>query len=183
MTENGGHFHYVCTHDEALDLVNRREHFWISNCGCREDRGNQCRRSSMEVCLQFNEATAASGSARRAVSKAEVMELLQESASTRLVARPFRKDDDFSITDGICFCCDDCCGYFLNPLEECDKGAVEQKTDLEACIDCGICEEVCYFMARQIINGELTLSSEACYGCGLCLAVCPGKCIQMIPRN
>jgi Pyruvate/2-oxoacid:ferredoxin oxidoreductase delta subunit len=183
MSQNGLHFHYVCTHEEALDLIQQRESFWISNCGCREERGNQCRRSRQDVCLQFSEATAASGSARRAVSKAEVITLLQEATSKQLVARPFRKEGDFSVTDGICFCCDDCCGYFLNPEEECDKGAFIEKTDLEACTHCGLCEDICHFAARTMVNSELSLNRENCYGCGLCVTVCPEACVQMVARN
>jgi Pyruvate/2-oxoacid:ferredoxin oxidoreductase delta subunit len=182
MSQNGLHLHYICTHAEAIELVNQRERFWISNCGCREDQGNHCRRSRTDLCLQFSETTAASGSGKVAMQKAEVLELLREVRTKPLVARPFRKENDFSLTDGICFCCDDCCGYFLNPEEQCNKGAFIEKTDLEICTHCGICEEVCYFVARTMVNSELSLNRENCYGCGLCLSVCPEACIEMVMR-
>ena len=41
--------HYVCTRDAARTMVDGLERFWLSNCGCREERG-KCERSRMDVC-------------------------------------------------------------------------------------------------------------------------------------
>lgn len=183
MSQNDFHFHYVCTHQEAYDLIEGNDRFWISNCECREERGNHCRRSRLDVCLQFSDATAASGSGRRMASKPEVMDLFLEAKNKYLVTRPFRKEGDYSITDGICFCCDDCCGYFLKPEERCDKGAFLEKTEMEVCNHCGICADVCHFGARKMTDGQLSIDRENCYGCGLCLSVCPEDCVEMVSRN
>jgi len=130
----------------------------------------------------FNPEVPGSGSGMKQVSLAEVMGILQEAQAKFLVARPFRNQARTD-TDGICFCCDDCCGYFLDPSERCDKGELIAETDFDLCNHCGACVEVCYFKARKMMENELTAENERCYGCGLCVAVCTEDCIQMIDRS
>lgn len=181
MGGEGAALHYVCTLGEARALVDSQARFWVSNCGCRENRGN-CGRSRLDVCLQFKNPTAAGGSGLREVSRSDVEVILQEAELKRLVARPYRDTRNMSETEGICFCCDDCCGYFRNADETCDRGAWVETTDLSLCDDCLACVPVCHFGARMVHNGRLVLHSDNCYGCGLCLDVCPNHGIEMVPR-
>jgi len=137
--------HYVCTFEEAVELIEACPRFWVSNCGCREQKG-ECKRSRVDVCLQFAEATGADGSGIREIGRDEVDEILREAREKHLVARPFR--DSGGAVEGICFCCDDCCGYFLDPTERCDKGRMVERTDLEfdgatyRCVDPAACRPV-----------------------------------------
>lgn len=181
MSNNELYFHYVSTHEQAEDLIRQNENFWVSNCGCRENAGN-CKQSRIDVCLCFNEYDSGSGTDFHQVDKKFAEELMREAKQKNLVTRPFRDEKDFSQTGGICFCCQDCCGYFTDPAEKCDKGIFIEKTDPEVCNDCGLCVEICYFGARTIKNGKLQLNRENCYGCGLCIKNCPLQCIQMINR-
>jgi ferredoxin len=176
------HLHYVATRAEATALIAGHEEFWVSNCGCREERPG-CRRSRTDVCLSFQGPGGSYGSGLREVDRAFAEGLLQEAQDKHLVVRPFR-DDDRTRALGICFCCDDCCGYFLEKDKyECDKGKYVARTDKEACADCGTCVEVCYFGARTLADDELTLAEEACYGCGLCADVCPEACVTLEERG
>jgi len=176
-------FHYVCTRKEARELVKRRDRFWISNCGCREARG-RCERSRMDVCLWFRDDITPYGTGFREISPGEVVEIFGEAEEKHLVSRPFRDEETRTKTDGICFCCDcdDCCDYFLNPEEVCDKGALIEKTETDECTNCGMCVDVCYFGARKMAEEELTVDRQKCYGCGLCVDVCPVECVEMVPR-
>jgi ferredoxin len=171
--------HYVCTHEKARELVQAHPRFWVCNCGCRESRG-ACARSRMDLCLMFTPDDPGSGSAKKEATRAEVLDILQEAETKFLVARPWR-DDARHETIGICFCCDDCCGCFLDSSEGCDKGDLVARTDFDACTHCGDCMDVCYFHARMMASDKLTVDAERCYGCGLCLAVCPEACIRMVP--
>jgi ferredoxin len=174
--------HYVCTRDEARAILATHDRFWVSNCGCREGRGG-CDRSRMDVCLSFSASNASGGDGLCEIDRGELEGLLQLAGDAHLVARPFR-DDSRLETVGFCFCCDDCCGYFLHPHEEpCDKGNEIEITDLDACSACGECTQVCYFGARTVKDGQLDVDREACYGCGLCLDVCPEECIRLEPRG
>jgi ferredoxin len=174
--------HFVCTLDEARKLVDEREHYWVCNCRCREHRG-PCKRSRMDVCLQFAAKTSADGSHKKKASRATVDAILAEAREKHLVPRPFRNEDRSQV-DGICFCCNDCCGYFLGLHEPCDKGDLIERTNVKLCESCGACEKACYFGARTIDGeGQLAIDQEKCYGCGLCVDVCPMDCVKMVDRN
>jgi NAD-dependent dihydropyrimidine dehydrogenase PreA subunit len=174
--------HFVCTRSEARNIVDGHERFWVSNCGCREIRG-KCERSRIDVCLQFYEKTAAGDSGLKEISRDQVEAVLMEAETQHLVTRPFRDEQTKSRVEGICFCCDDCCGYFVDPGGyECEKGAFTERTIMDRCTHCGLCADVCYFGVRKMIGGMLLIHENSCYGCGLCLDVCPERCIEMVER-
>jgi Na+-translocating ferredoxin:NAD+ oxidoreductase RNF subunit RnfB len=171
--------------DQARAIVDEKERFWISNCGCREE-GAGCARSRIDLCLQFrDDIPGGGGSGLHEVSRSDVDEVLKEAQERRLVARPYRNEQNRRETDGICFCCDDCCWYFVREEEEeeCDKGSLIETTERDACRDCASCVGGCYFNARKIENGRLVLDRDECYGCGLCVDLCPEECIQMVQRR
>lgn len=175
-------FHYVCTRDQARELLRNHDRFWVMNCGCREARG-QCARSRMDVCLMFKGDIAGSGSSGvKEISRVQVEDIFKEAEDKHLVTRPFRNESNMAETDGICFCCDDCCGYFLDPEEVCDRGALVESTDSDRCTSCGTCAEVCYFNARELEHDDLKVDPGNCYGCGLCIDVCPEGSVRMVPR-
>jgi Na+-translocating ferredoxin:NAD+ oxidoreductase subunit B len=174
--------HYVCTHEEARKICFSHKQFWVSNCGCREGKGS-CDKTRLDVCLIFRGDIGSSGSGLKEITLTDMISLLDLAEEQGLVTRPYRNDQDKSITDGICFCCDDCCGYFLEPEHEiCDKGDFVEQTDLKSCNYCGDCVPVCHFGARKMINDELIINREKCYGCGLCIDTCIGKSIELTPR-
>ncbi len=175
--------HFVATLDEAAGLIRERKEFWACNCGCREGRG-KCKRSRMDVCLYFNAGREFSGSGGHKISRSEAEGILREAVDKNLVARPFRNMKEHDLLDGICFCCDDCCGYILDPEEEeCDKGKMIEHTEMADCTSCGICVEVCHFKARIVEDDQLQVIADKCYGCGLCVDTCPTGCIEMKSRS
>jgi ferredoxin len=172
--------HYVCTHQEAEEIIKNQTRFFVSNCGCREGRG-KCDQSRMDVCVSFTGAFA-TGSGQKEVDRAFVAGILAEAKAKDLVARPFR-DESRKNDEGLCFCCNDCCSYFADRSEICDRGKFVEKTDMETCTDCEACVDFCYFGARKMEDGKLKVTTSECYGCGLCLTACPEDCIEMVPRN
>ncbi len=181
MAGNDLAFHFVCTRDEARKIINKHRQFWVSNCGCRENKG-KCNRSRIDVCLYFRDDITNFGSSFHKAKKSEVNEILQEAKDKYLVTRPFRDEKNMRRTGGICFCCDDCCEYFVKPGQKCDKGKFIERTNRSKCSNCGTCVDVCYFKARDI-NDKLKINRRKCYGCGLCIDVCPSKCIEMKRRR
>jgi NAD-dependent dihydropyrimidine dehydrogenase PreA subunit len=175
------HIHYVATLDEARALLRGKTTFWVSNCGCREGKG-ECGQSRMDVCVCIEESFPPTGSGRRQIGPREVEGILQEAREKLLVPRPFRDMETLTRTAGVCFCCADCCSYFANPTEPCDKGASIELTDLKACTGCGDCIEVCHFGARAEADEAVEVKRDRCYGCGVCVEVCPEECIEMVPR-
>ncbi|MBI5502556.1 MAG: 4Fe-4S binding protein [Deltaproteobacteria bacterium] len=173
--------HRVCTHDEARELIAGEDKFWIARCGCREAKGT-CRHSRHDLCLYFIPEYPGA-IAMRKVSRAFVDAARAHALERQLVPRPFRDETDFDRTVGVCFCCDDCCGYFLDPSEPCAKGKLVERTVLAECTDCGACAEVCHFGAKTMRDGKLKIANGKCYGCGLCVPVCPTECVSMVPRT
>lgn len=182
MSDSKTPMHYVCTWDEAEGLIAEHNRYWVCNCGCREGRGG-CARSRMDVCLTFAPDATVTGSGHKEITAGNVQAIMDEAREKFLVARPFRDDATRSRLEGICFCCDDCCGYFLNPEEICDKGTYIEQTDMRRCTHCGDCVPVCYFGARIMADDSMVVDSDKCYGCGLCVASCPVDCIEMVVRN
>ena len=176
-------FHYIATLEEAERIVRDHDRFWVSNCGCREG-GPGCKRSRVDLCLFFdNSDIKGTGSNFHEVDHEFVDGILKEAKEKHLVSRPFRYENDRTRNQGICFCCDDCCEYFKGSDYPCDKGKFIEKTDREACTDCGDCEDVCYYSARTMADGKLELNRDNCAGCGLCRDVCPVDCIRMVERR
>jgi len=58
-------------------------------------------------------------------------------------------------------------------------GRERAEIDRELCIDCGICEEHCYYDAIAEQGGEYVILPE-CRGCGICSCVCPEDAIRVI---
>lgn len=173
--------HFVCTLAQAESLIDSQKRFWVSNCGCREENRG-CEYSRLDVCLFFKPEGEGTGSGFKKIDKEFARGILKEARERRLVPRPFRDENDRNQIGGICFCCPDCCSYFQNEAEICEKGDFIEKTDNDACIACGTCTDVCCFGARKINNGELFIDRSLCFGCGLCAEVCPMHCISMILR-
>jgi len=183
MNEQTSNMHYVCTPNEARDLIRRQARYWVANCGCRESLGFVCSRSKADVCLQFFSQSASGGQELREIDRLEAEALVDYAQQKGLVCRPFRDPQTFQQVEGICFCCDDCCAYFLHPEEEsCDKGSLAECTDMARCDSCGDCLEACHFQARLMVEGSLALKKELCYGCGFCVEACPQEAIRMVSR-
>jgi Pyruvate/2-oxoacid:ferredoxin oxidoreductase delta subunit len=176
---NKFNMHFVCTHDEAKAIIDMHDKFYVSNCGCREKKGNCCT-SRMDLCLIFNDDFPGSGTGKKEVSKEFAYGILKEADEKYLVSRPYRSETDKDIIDGICFCCDDCCTYFADSGEECDRGDMIEVTEIEKCTGCGLCTDFCYFNARNLQNDRLEIDRRKCYGCGICEIICPSKCVQMM---
>ncbi len=171
--------HFVCTHGQARALIKAERRFIVGVCGCREERGG-CDRSRMDVCLIFNPDFPSTARDRRRVSREDALALVDHADAKGLVTRPFRNHERPNELDGICFCCPECCYYFVHPEEPCDKGTLRETTRADECSDCGLCAEVCHFGARRMVDGRLVVERGKCAGCGLCVETCASGSITMI---
>lgn len=108
--------HYVCTREQALESVKKFNRYRVSSCKCGEARG-KCDRSRIDVYLWFRNDITPYGTSSREISLFEAKRIFPEAQEKHLVTRPFRDEETRMQTDGICFCCDDCCDYFLKPEE------------------------------------------------------------------
>jgi Pyruvate/2-oxoacid:ferredoxin oxidoreductase delta subunit len=174
-------FHFVSTWAEAEKLIAARDAFWVSECGCRIGNEAGCKRSPTELCVAFSATELSQPDQAREVPRSELDALVAEYRRS-LVARPFHSEKQPDGIGGICFCCDDCCAYFLDPALPCDRGAMIETTDAALCTACGTCVAVCHFGARAVSDGALAADADACAGCGLCAEVCPTGAARMAAR-
>jgi len=182
MKEKDIFMHYVCTKSEAENLIKKQKKFGMTICRCRKAKG-ACKRSRKDVCLYFIEDSSNKKYSPKEISPAAAKDILNEAREKHLVSRPFRDEKTLSRTTGICFCCDDCCWYFLYGNEECNKGKFMEKTDMKKCASCGACVKFCYFKARELKNKKLKVNQDKCYGCGICAEICPEKSVKMTKRS
>ncbi len=59
----------------------------------------------------------------------------------------------------------------LNGLEE--VGILVPKVDLDRCVFCGRCAEVCVWHAIAVVGQKVLIFPELCHGCGSCTLNCP----------
>ena len=59
------------------------------------------------------------------------------------------------------------------------KSGVSAEIDLEKCINCGKCAELCRFDAIRKTDKKILIDSIDCEGCGFCSVICPQGAISM----
>lgn len=180
---------------EILELLSRSKVRGIGNCYCRETQ----RRSDPEPncsypirsCIHFGfgkslyEIPFKSENLKK-VSKQEVKELLEKFDGMGLIHQMiYYPNPQFYYI--VCNCCP-CCCVVLNKFL---KGGSPQMiksdfiayTDSKKCINCGSCQEWCYFGARKIIKDGLDFDYNKCFGCGICVSKCSNNAIKLIKKS
>ena len=173
--------HYICTYDEAHQIFDRFERFWVTDCPCRKKSG-PCKRSKTNVCVSFSEDVRLPNVPYTEIDKKAAHDLIDYAEEVKIIPSPLydgSNRDDISI---FCICCDDCCDNFKEDRGIVDKGSLIEKTEMSVCTQCGLCEPTCYYGARRMVDGELVIDQDKCYGCGICKEVCPADCIKMTLR-
>ena len=86
----------------------------------------------------------------------------------------------------ICNCCPCCCLWNMvrdisDNIAECYKrmDSVEVSANPERCIGCGMCSDICFTKAINIVGGRCSISDSMCRGCGRCAEVCPNDAITL----
>jgi MinD superfamily P-loop ATPase len=71
---------------------------------------------------------------------------------------------------------------FLNPTidERREVGQMIPQVDLETCIHCGRCAEVCQYNAIAVVGENVLVFPELCHACGSCTLNCPTEAISEI---
>jgi MinD superfamily P-loop ATPase len=73
-------------------------------------------------------------------------------------------------------------GLFLKPTieERREVGQMIPEVDLEKCIYCGRCAEVCQYHAIAVVGEKVLVFPELCHGCGSCTLNCPTEAIREV---
>ena len=71
---------------------------------------------------------------------------------------------------------------FLRPIiQDCrETGVMVPTVDLETCVYCGRCAEVCQYHAIAVVGEQVIVFPELCHGCGSCTINCPAEAIYEV---
>lgn len=176
---------------EILEIISRTNVFAIGECYCRT-KHKKCDNPT-HTCILLNvpqgqalEHIGERKIVRKGVSKEEVIKILEDCDDRGLVHQLifFPSPNYFYV---ICNCCTCCCEalsnykQFLHPKVV--KSDFIEKTQINRCVGCGECVEICPFDARVLNNGKIKINSEKCFGCGVCIRKCPENAIRLIKRE
>jgi MinD superfamily P-loop ATPase len=74
---------------------------------------------------------------------------------------------------------------FLRPKIDASEAVTVDvpQVDLEKCIGCGKCGEICQYSAIICIKENVLTFEQLCHSCGGCMRVCPSEAIEPKPLN
>ncbi len=168
--------------NKAREVVERAGQVHLLDCVCRV-REQACPPELTNICLHFEGAPEEELAKGRPISSEEALAILKMAAERRLVSQLFFKEATQQVTE-LCSCCDCCCTPIRKLVQEGSySGALRSEyvavTDAALCVACELCLDSCFFEARRVESGELTLVDERCFGCGRCVESCPEGAIRI----
>ncbi|MFX0057570.1 MAG: DUF362 domain-containing protein [Candidatus Hodarchaeota archaeon] len=180
---------------EILNILNRSKVRGIGNCYCRETQRKSQKEHNCDYpirsCIHFGfgkslyEIPFKSENLKN-VTKQEVKQQLEKFDELGLVHQIiYYPNPQFYYI--VCNCCPCCCVVLNKFLKggspQMIKSDFHAYTDSKKCINCGNCQEWCYFGARKLINHKLSFNYSRCFGCGICVSKCPNYAIKLLNKS
>lgn len=161
----------------------------VIDCVCRNARGDKgC--TPRDVCIVIGEPWVSWCLDRdrylngRLITQEEALQLLRECHERGNVHAAFFKDVAAGRLYSICNCCPCCCtallsqNYLTAPMMA-GSGYIA-KIDKEKCVNCGLCEKKCNFLAiYRDKDNKVTVNEDLCRGCEACLLACKKGAISL----
>lgn len=177
----------VIPYPYARDIVLRDpDHIVVIDCPCRSARAHACQ--PLDVCLIIGEPFASfiaehHPEKTRWIDADEACEILEREHQRGRVHQAFFKDATLGRFYVICNCCACCCGAMQarrngTPLLAASGYSIE--IDVQSCIGCGDCVEVCAFDAISERGNSVQVDRSICMGCGVCVSTCPTEALTML---
>ena len=174
---------------EILSLLSRSKVTGISTCDCRETQRKYSDTPNCDhpinTCIHIGFGKSLREIPNKSenlvkVSKREIKKLLEESDRRGLVHQIIYFPNPLFYYV-VCNCCPCCCVIMNKFLKSGSPQMIKSDfmafTNINKCINCGICEEYCNFGARKFHKEKLAFLPDYCFGCGLCVSKCPEKAI------
>lgn len=178
---------FVGTYDNVRDIVkNTDNQIAVIKCICRHGKDlleDPCKHSEIrETCILFedNARFAIDMGQARAVSKDEILEILEQAENCGFVLQPENNQKPHFI----CCCCG-CCCHVLKMVKKFPRPAeyyhsnYYSKVDSDVCEMCWECIDKCALEALSMENDGATVDLERCIGCGVCVTACPAGAIEL----
>lgn len=177
---------WVLPSEQAREILRNARSYALAHCDCRK-RYSRCDNPT-EVCFYLNDVAdkkVADGCARR-VTLEEAEERLLLANEHGLIHLTIYNPEQHVYA--LCSCCSCCCHdiAFMKLYKRPDMVAHSDYiavTDMEKCLNCGVCEQRCVFEARTMVDDEMRYDETKCFGCGLCVTSCSTGATGMLLRK
>ena len=182
-------------------FINKASNIVLRTCPCRERY--ECKNHSVELgCIFMGDDTknmALPPEQGYVATKEQALEHVRKAMAEGLVPLLGRNVAEAEGGHGVedtgkflsgCFCCECCCigvklaqyggGIGLGMGGD-NTGPMEGMTitvDMDKCIGCGKCVEICPYKLRVLEEGKSFVDSNKCVGCGRCVDACPQGAIS-----
>ena len=162
--------------------------FATITCICRHGKdltGESCKQTKLrDNCLMIGGAAqwAADSGTGQAVSREEILNLLDQADKEGLVLEPENTKSPMFV----CCCCGCCCNV-LHSAKRLPHPAEYFSSNFYAavapdlCESCGTCQVRCQMEAISSPEGKAVVDRLRCIGCALCLTTCPSGALRLEP--
>lgn len=181
----------VLPQEQMGPIVDATTKIGLAHCPCRMSAkllGRTDCRHSIEVCLKYDEMAefVISKGLAREVSKDEALQILMDCEKEGLV---HMLDNTQGQVKHTCNCCGDYCwnvGIIRRrkvPRDVLMDVYFTRVTEIDECIGCGACAEICPVDAVSMIDEKAEVDLDWCIGCGVCAVSCPADAISITRRS
>ncbi len=181
----------VLPHEQMESIVAASTRIAVAHCPCRMSAkilGRTDCDHELEVCLKYDEMAefVIDRGLARMISKDETRRILRRCEEKGLVHMVDNSQGEVKHT---CNCCGHYCwnvGIIRRkkvPRDILMDVYFARATDVDACIGCGACEEICPVDAVAINDSVATVDGDWCIGCGVCAIPCPTGAITIVRRS
>lgn len=178
---------HIIPYPVARDIVLKHPDRIVAlECPCRSARIDPC--LPLDVCLIVGEPFASfvlshHPGRSRLITSSEAEDILEAEHERGHVHHAFFKDAMMGRFYAICNCCDCCCGAMnshRNGSPMLASSGYVAELDVDLCIMCESCVELCPFGAIEFAGQSIAIDSSVCMGCGVCEGHCETEALQLI---
>lgn len=180
----------VLPNEQIGSIVEATTKIAVAHCPCRMSAkilGRTDCPHSLEVCLKYDEMAefVVDHGLAREISKDEANHILKASEKEGLVHMVDNAQGQIKHT---CNCCGHYCwnvGIIRRrkiPRDQLMAVYFIRDTELDECIGCGSCADICPVDAVTMADDRPVLDENWCIGCGVCAVSCPAEVISIKRR-
>jgi Pyruvate/2-oxoacid:ferredoxin oxidoreductase delta subunit len=180
----------VMPNEQIGPIVEAATKIAVAHCPCRMSAkilGRSDCPHSLEVCVKYDEMAefVIDKGLAREISKDEAHQIMENSEKEGLVHMVDNAQGQIKHT---CNCCGHYCwnvGIIRRrkiPRDQLMAVYFIRETELDECIGCGACAEICPVDAVKMVEDKPRVDQDWCIGCGVCAIQCPANVISIKRR-